>query len=205
MSSGINWSGANMSGADLSKADLFGANLSKADLSGANLSEATLSKANLSKADLSGADLSWADLSKANLFGANLFGANLFGATLSKANLSKADLSEANLSGADLSEANLATFIIPRVPNLDKEILAAIEHGGKLIMSTWHTCNTAHCRAGWAIHLAGVVGTDLERQVGSSAAGALIYAVSRPRQRVPDFLATTSNALASIRKDAETA
>ena len=36
--------------------------------------------------------------------------------------------------------------------------LKAIEDGGKLDMSTWHRCGTTHCRAGWAITLAGAAG-----------------------------------------------
>jgi uncharacterized protein YjbI with pentapeptide repeats len=191
--------------ADLSGAVLSDANLSRADLSGANLSGAYLSDANLSRADLSRAylsraDLSDANLSRANLSRADLSGANLSGAYLSDANLSGANLSGANLSGANLSGAkNLPT--VPVIPNIDAAILAAISNEKcSLNMNDWHTCETTHCRAGWAVHLAGEAGYDLDRRYGTNAAGAMIYNASRPGQPVPNFYTTNDNALADIQK-----
>lgn len=41
------------------------------------------------------------------------------------------------------------------IPSLDvqrilaREILVKIEDGGRLAMAIWHTCQTAHCLAGW--------------------------------------------------------
>ena len=68
-------------------------------------------------------------------------------------------------------------------------------------MSAWHTCQTTHCRAGWAIHLAGETGATLEKQVGSCAAGALIYQASAGY--VPNFYATDATALADMRSHAQ--
>jgi len=65
-------------------------------------------------------------------------------------------------------------------------------------MGCYHTCETTHCRAGWAIVLGGEPGKQLEHMVGSNAAGALIYAVSRPGQRVPDLYATNEDARCDI-------
>jgi uncharacterized protein YjbI with pentapeptide repeats len=161
------------------------AELARQDLRGANLRGANLSYANLSYANLSDAYLSYANLSDANLSDAYLGGANLIGAYL---------------SDAYLSDANLRELLA--VPDLDKNILAAIEAGGKLNMESWHTCETTHCRAGWAIHLAGEKGTLLEALYGSSAAGALIYAASRPDKPIPDFHASNDIAMASIKADA---
>jgi hypothetical protein len=166
--------------------------------SGAYLSGAYLSGADLSGADLSGAYLSDAYLSGANLSGADLSGANLSGAYLSVAYLSGADLSGAYLSGADLSGAK-NTPEIPVIEKIDAKILAAIEAGGTLDMGSWHTCETTHCRAGWAITLAGEAGTKLEAAVGSAAAGSLIYAKSRPGKPVPNFYASDDDAMADIR------
>ena len=70
-------------------------------------------------------------------------------------------------------------------------------------MSGWHLCGTTHCRAGWAIHLAGAAGYALEDRIGSSAAGALIYAASRPELPVPDFFASDEDALADLREHAK--
>ena len=161
-----------------------GADLIGADLIGANLRGANLSGANLSGANLSGADLRGANLSGANLSGANLRGANLRGA----------NLSDADLSGADLPYA-------PKIEKLESKILAAIEAPGcALAMRDWHTCETAHCRAGWAIHLAGEGGKVLEVLLGPSAAGALIYNASCGY--VPNFVATNEDALADIKAKA---
>jgi hypothetical protein len=38
-------------------------------------------------------------------------------------------------------------------------------------MNTWHTCETTHCIAGWAVHLAGDEGKALEEKHGSYLAG----------------------------------
>jgi len=204
------------------RADLSGADLSGADLSGATLSGANLTDANLTAAYLSGANLSGAYLSDAYLWGANLSGANLSCADLScadltRADLSGADLTDANLTAAGLTDANLSgaylsgaksRLPIPAVPQLHVKILEKLEAGGELDMSTWHrndaACETAHCRAGWAIHLAGTEGAALERKVGSAAAGALITAASCPYlTTVPDFFCDDSTALADITRCAQ--
>ena len=173
------------------------ANLSGVDLSEANLSEANLSEANLSEANLSEANLSGADLRGADLRGVDLSGADLSWANLSEADLSGVDLSGANLRGADLSGVDLN---IPVVENLENKILVAVKSGDTLEMTSWHRCHTTHCRAGWAIHLAGASGYALEKRVGSSAAGALIYHASVGY--VPNFYASNAEAFADIQSHA---
>jgi hypothetical protein len=143
-----------------------------------------------------------ADLTRANLTGADLTGADLTRADLTRANLTGADLTGADLSGAKLTGAKLSGVTIPVVPKIDVAILAAIESAPgvqRLDMLEWHMCETTHCRAGWAIHLAGEPGYALEKAVGPAAAGGLIYAASRPGVRVPDFYATNDAAMADIR------
>ena len=114
-----------------------------------------------SRIDLTWADLTWADLSGANLSGADL---------------SEADLSEADLSGADLSGAVLPDPGFERVPEAELARLilekAAV---GQLEMERWHTCETAHCAWGWAVVLNGEKGLALERDLGTQAAGALLF------------------------------
>jgi len=177
------------------------ADLSEADLIRANLSGANLSWANLSGANLSWANLSWADLSEANLSGANLIRANLSWADLSRADLSEADLSEANLSEANLSGADLP--YVPLIPDLDAEILKRVEScPTALDMRQWHTCETTHCRAGWAITLAGESGKVLESIYGPSVAGALLYARAYPDLPVPNFVDSNEAALEDIRSRA---
>ena len=111
----------------------------------------------------------------------------------------------ADLRGADLAGANLRGAI-PAVPDIDAAILAAIgDEPARLDMSAWHKCGTTHCRAGWAITLAGEQGAALEANVGPAAAGALISAVSRPTMRVPNFYTHSDAVMQSLRDDAEAA
>jgi Pentapeptide repeats (8 copies) len=188
---GANLTGAYLSGADLSGANLAGAYLSGADLAGAYLADAHIVDANLTRADLAGADLAGADLTGANLADANLADANLAGANL-----------DANLADANLADAlKISAEEIPVIPNIDAAILAAIEAGGTLDMSFWHgSCGTTHCRAGWAIHLAGEKGKALEDRIGSQMAGTLIYQASRPKKPAPWFFASNEEAMEDIRK-----
>ena len=130
----------------------------------------------------------------------NTFIADARRADLTDADLTRADLTRANLTGADLTGANLPTIV--KVENIDARILAAVESGGTLKMDSWHTCETTHCRAGWAITLAGDGGRVLEDIYGSAVAGALIYAASRPSKPIPNFYQNTASAMASIRADA---
>jgi uncharacterized protein YjbI with pentapeptide repeats len=188
----------NLSGANLSDADLSDANLCDANLRDAYLSDAYLRGANLRGADLRDANLRGADLSDANLRDANLRGAYLRDANLSDADLSDAYLRDANLRDAYLSDAYLSG--VPKIKNIDAQILAAIESGGTLEMRDWHTCDTTHCRAGWAVHLAGEGGAALEWAIGTPTAATLIYLASRPDQRIPDFYCDNETAMADIRK-----
>jgi hypothetical protein len=65
-------------------------------------------------------------------------------------------------------------------------------------MSQWHTCETTHCRAGWAITLAGPDGKELEKKYGPRIAGAMIYRASTGR--APHFFASDKDALEDIRQ-----
>jgi hypothetical protein len=128
----------------------------------------SLSEADLSEADLSEADLSGADLNRADLYDADLSGADLSGANLSGADLSEADLRGANLSGAK-TDFEIATpeQAAPRIIAVAK---AALEPNA-LKMAYWHTCETTHCIAGWAIHLAGEGGKALADKFNPHIAG----------------------------------
>ena len=126
-------------------------------------------------------------------------------------NLRGADLRDADLRGADLRGVNLSGAKgippAPKIENLDGKILAAIEAGGKLNMSSWHGpenhwCGTTHCRAGWAIHEAGELGKKLQDAVGPEVAGALIYNDAYPDLPIPDFYCENKEALDDIRKRA---
>ena len=150
-----------------------------------------------------GANLTGAILTGANLTGARLTDAILTDARLTDAILTRADLTRADLTGVDLTGVDLTSigYAIPVVADLDARMLAAVEASpDALEMARWHTCETTHCRAGWAITLAGVAGRELEARIGSSAAGALIYVASTGRGQVPNWYASNEDALADIRR-----
>jgi hypothetical protein len=44
-------------------------------------------------------------------------------------------------------------------------------------MGDWHKCDTTHCIAGWAIHLSGEKGKELEDKLGSASAGMVLLGV----------------------------
>ena len=138
-----------------------------------------LSYANLRSADLRSADLRYADLRYAVLRSADLRYADLRYAVLSYANLRSAVLRSADLRSADLRSADLrsATGLIIASDAADrlKAVAAnALATDAALEMNTWHTCNTTHCIAGWAIHLAGEPGRLLEESHGPSVAGLML-------------------------------
>jgi hypothetical protein len=47
-------------------------------------------------------------------------------------------------------------------------------------MKAWHTCEKTHCRAGWAVTLAGEAGRALERFYNTELAAMMIYDASDP-------------------------
>jgi len=218
-----NLTDANLAHADLADADLAGANLAHANLTDAYLAGADLAGADLARADLAGAYLAGADLAHANLAGADLAHANLAGADLAGADLTGARNVPAGIEKTDppthyVRQAPTPEVLAERakayrerhpeapvVEALDSKILAAISSGGVLEMASWHgeggACGTTHCRAGWAIHLAGEAGAKLEAEHGPERAGAMIYRASTGR--VPHFYATNSRALEDIRECAE--
>ena len=197
-------------GADLRDAYLRGSDLSGSDLRGSDLRGSDLRDADLRGSDLSGSDLRGADLRGSDLSGADLSDADLRGSVLRGADLRGSDLSGSYLRGAYLRGAVLSGLKglpqITIVENIDAAILAACTSPGcSLEMGSWHDCGTTHCRAGWAITLAGEAGKALEDRVGPEAAGSLIYAVSRPDKPVPDFFADNETAMADIVKCAKAA
>ncbi len=185
---------ARLNGAKLDSAELLAAKLNEAELMGARLNDADLGGAELQYARLDGAQLKHADLQAADLTGATLDGANLSGARLKSC-----DISEARMVGATLP------YRVPVIEDLDRQILEQLEgkeHAGKLDMRDWHSCETTHCRAGWAIALAGHAGAMMEDIEGPEVAGALLYAAATGR--VPNFYASDDAALEDLRRAANT-
>ena len=167
-----NLRGAVLRFADLRDADLRFANLQGADLESANLRRADLESANLRDADLRFANLRFANLWDANLRGAVLRGADLEGADLESANLRFANLRRANLRRANLEGANFSD-IPDRPKDLLHQIAIAAHKTDGLNMGDWHTCETCHCVAGWAITLT-LGGRELESKTSPDTAGRLL-------------------------------
>jgi hypothetical protein len=159
-------------------------------------------------ADLSGADLRCADLRDADLSAADLRDADLSGADLRDAVLSCADLRDADLRGAVLRGADLSCADwIPKIENIHQRIFDAASAEGALYMGSWHhggDCGTTHCRAGWAVVLAGPGGRVLEGVYGTGTAAALIYQASDPKlERIPNWIDSNEGALADMKRLAE--
>ncbi|MGY0708751.1 pentapeptide repeat-containing protein [Bordetella bronchiseptica] len=174
------------------------------------LEQAVKSGANLARANLAGADLAGANLAGANLAGAYLARANLAGARNlpvgTEATSPVEPYQRDTRHAAERNAARAARFrelnpTVPVVEALDAKILSAIENGrGGLEMGAWHTCETTHCRAGWAVHLAGEAGYALEREHGPQYAGRMIYMASVGR--APHFFASNELAMADLREQA---
>ena len=193
------------------RADLTDANLARADLTHANLTHANLTRANLTRANLTDADLTDANLTDANLTDADLTDAYLADArnvpaiSPSDAPAPPPQTHEEWRAARPKNDTERAKRYrerhpdVPVVEQLDAKILAAIEGGaGKLEMGNWHSYSTTHCRGGWAIHLAGDAGYELERRFDPAVAGRMIYSASTGR--VPHFYATNEVALDDIKR-----
>ncbi len=156
----------------------------------------TINGDSLSGADLSGANLIRADLSDADLSGANLSSADLSGAKKEKSEFTSRQLAR---YAKRMAKYRASYPDVPVLSRLDKQIMDVVDNGtGVLKMNQWHACSTTHCRAGWAITLAGDQGKKLEEKYGSARAGAILYAVSTGR--IPSFFTSDARALADIRR-----
>ena len=90
---------------------------------------------------------------------------------------------------------------VPVVPHLNARIYASVTtDGGKLDMSTWHVCDTTHCRGGWTVVHAGAAGAVLEAKTSTQTAAALIYLASTGC--VPNFFASNEVALEDLKRGA---
>jgi hypothetical protein len=72
-------------------------------------------------------------------------------------------------------------------------------------MSSFHACETTHCRAGWIIHLAGEAGYALERKTSSVFAAMQIYEASGYKIAPTRFFDSDEKALEDMKRLAEAA
>jgi Pentapeptide repeats (8 copies) len=193
--------------ASLDGAALGSVDLSFACLAGASFVDANLSGSNLSDADLTGANFTDADLVYAYSIRARFDGARFDGANLN-------GMRQGPLFPVTESKTRRARHVqryrkrhpeVPVVERLDTQILRVLRLPGRALnMGRWHgdwdggSCETTHCRAGWAIALAGERGHALELKYGPEIAGGMVYRASTGR--VPNFHSFNSVAMADIKR-----
>ena len=105
----------------------------------------------------------------------------------------------------DISSDKREAPAVPVIPNIDAAIYAAARAPQALAMDAWHTCGTTHCRAGWAVHLAGEAGYALERFHDTALAAMLIHRASGSPISPARFFESSDAALEDMRKRAEAA
>lgn len=170
---------------------------------------ATTLKAALAEAVKAGADLAGAYLADANLADADLAGARSVPRGTEAKDPPEPYVRAATPEQRRAREQAQAERYrkrnpdVPVIERLDAKILAAVEGPaaiGALEMGQWHTCETTHCRAGWAITLAGEAGRALEAKYGPHGAGRMIYLASTGH--APHFFASNTRALEDLRERA---
>ena len=96
---------------------------------------------------------------------------------------------------------------MPVIENIHKRIYEAASIPPEALqMSTWHTCETTHCRAGWVVTLAGKEGKALESRFNTELAAMMIYDASDPGFKINPcrFYDSNEDALADMKRLAET-
>jgi hypothetical protein len=96
-----------------------------------------------------------------------------------------------------------APMKIPVIENINQRVLEAASKPGAFEMNNFHTCETTHCRAGWAVHLAGKDGYALERATSSVFAAMQIYKASGSPISPVRFFESNEVAMADMKKCAE--
>lgn len=100
------------------------------------------------------------------------------------------------------SETNVLK--IPVIADIHKAVYqAASATPESLDMSTWHTCETTHCRAGWVVHLAGEEGKALETFHNTELAARLIYKASGYEINPAQFYLDNDSAMRDMKALAE--
>jgi hypothetical protein len=161
---------------NLQKVKINFTKLNGVNLSGADLRNSRFTLNNLRDANLIGANLKGADLYGDSFICADLRGADLRCAYCRCANFMNADLRGADLRGASLAQSNLlGTKIDYQIQDglLEEIAKLVLEDNSKLNMKHWHTCETVHCIAGWAVTLS-PKGQKLEAEYGTPIAALLL-------------------------------
>jgi hypothetical protein len=93
---------------------------------------------------------------------------------------------------------------IPKIDGIHQAVLEATSSPNALDMSSWHSCVTTHCRAGWVVTLAGRQGKALEEFFNTPLAAYLIYKASSPlRVGMDKFYVSDKEAMADMKRLAD--
>ena len=206
----VNLTGATLMELRIAQVDLTGATLADLQDAGIDLRREPLDALVGEHIDLRG--VPWADLADAQVDLTDTTLAELADAGIDLRGVTVADLGEAmvDLHGvtlADLTAAGIQPLPadVPVVPDLHRQMAEAVGTAGEhLAMRDWHDpCGTVHCRAGWAVELAGEAGWNLQRRYGSTpTAATMIYLASDPDYPLPSWYQSDDAALASIQEAA---
>lgn len=108
------------------------------------------------------------------------------------------------LKGALQKENTIAGLKVPVIDNIHQTIRQQVSNPDSLDMSSWHTCDTTHCRAGWVVFLAGKEGMELETKTSTEFAALQIYKASSEIKVSPvRFYEPNEVAMADINRCAE--
>lgn len=92
-------------------------------------------------------------------------------------------------------------YKVPIIPNIHQKVYRAASKPGALDMSTWHSCKTTHCRAGWVVVLGGTQAKILEIRIGTGFAARRIYKASGHRNyNNMEFCASERESLADMKR-----
>ena len=100
-------------------------------------------------------------------------------------------------------QLNKALKTIPVIEDIHKKIYEAVLAPDALCMSTWHKCDTTHCRAGWVVTLAGEPGRKLESLTSTLFAAQQIYRASGYDISPVRFFDSDESAMADMKRLAE--
>ena len=94
---------------------------------------------------------------------------------------------------------------VPTIENIHQRIYDAASSPKSLDMTSWHTCEKTHCRAGWVITLAGEAGKALEKFYDTPLAAMKIYDASSslPKISPVKFFDDNEAALADMKRMAD--
>lgn len=91
-----------------------------------------------------------------------------------------------------------AALNIPVIEDIHRKVYEAASKPSALNMAEVHACETTHCRAGWAVHLAGEAGYELEKKTSWLFAAQQIYKASGYQISPCRFYDSNADAMADM-------